>query len=176
MSVEWTEAADDVIELAERIIDRYHAHLKEVRIAIIMRSEAPVAGGRVTYGKARKVSAEQQVHIPFDFVIWLAKDRWDAFLTPLQKEALLDHELSHCEWDGINASLRGHDVEEFNHIIERYGLWWPQSDAFETAVQHALPMPREQRGGIGTMKLNGFAREVAQTLQDEGVDVRMAGA
>jgi hypothetical protein len=178
MAVEWTEARQSVIDLAERLIDKHHPHLKDARLAIIMRSEAPVSGGLVTYGKARKVSAEQQVHIPYDFIIWLALDRWDSFLSPLQREALLDHELSHCQWDGFTASIRGHDVEEFNHIIERYGFWWPQSDTFAVAVQQALPIPKEREGGVGTISFNKMVGdmldEVAKgmnSMNAEGVEV-----
>jgi hypothetical protein len=173
MAVEWSEAPDTVIELAERIIERYHKHLKDARIAIVMRSEAPVSGGTVTYGKARKVSAEQQVHIPYDLIIWLAQDRWDAFLSPLQKEALLDHELSHCQWDGFTASIRGHDVEEFNHIIERYGMWWPGSDQFEAAVQQALPLQVQRTGGVGTIDFGRIAKEAESALRAEGHDVEV---
>src|SRR5688572_28074113 len=108
MAVEWTEAPQDVINLAERIIARHHDHLLDARIALIMRSEAQSTNGKLTLGKAKKVSAEQQVHIPYDFIIWLAKDYWESFLSPKQREALLDHELSHCHWDGFTASMRGH--------------------------------------------------------------------
>lgn len=174
MAVEWREAQQPVLELAERLIERYHEHLKDARIAIIMRSEAPVAGGQVTYGKARKVSAEQQVHIPYDFIIWLANDRWVSFLSAAQREALLDHELSHCEWDGYTASIRGHDVEEFNHIIERHGFWWPQSDSFEVAVQQALPIPKEERqGGVSTIDFGRIAKEAEQQMRADGFDVEV---
>ena len=147
MATEWREAPGLVIEMATAIIAEHHPHLLDARIAFIMRSEAPLANGRYTMGKARKVSTEQQVHMPFDFVIWLAEDVWNR-LTGLQKQALIDHELSHCMWDGFVASIRGHDVEEFTHIIERYGFWWPKSDDFELAVQQALLKPSEVRGKI----------------------------
>ena len=147
MATEWREAPGLVIEMATAIIAEHHPHLLDARIAFIMRSEAPLANGRYTMGKARKVSTEQQVHMPFDFVIWLAEDVWNR-LTGLQKQALIDHELSHCMWDGFVASIRGHDVEEFTHIIERYGFWWPRADDFESAVQTALLKPSEVRGKI----------------------------
>jgi hypothetical protein len=153
MAVVWTTAPQSVIDQATRIIKAHHPHLVGARIAFVMRSEAPSSGGKVTLGKAKKVSAELQLHFPYDFIIWLARDRYLG-LSPLQREALIDHELSHCEWDGDTARIKGHDVEEFTHIIERYGFWWPSSDSFEMAVQAALPLPKErlyphcQRGRI----------------------------
>lgn len=170
MAIVWEEAPQAVLELTERLIDRYHEHLQDARIAVIMRSEAQSTNGKLTLGKAKKVSAEQQVHIPYDFIIWVAKDYWQAFLSPNQREALLDHELSHCHWDGFTASMRGHDVEEFSHIIERYGFWWPQSDAFATAVQTALPLERESKGGVGTLSFSGPISEAVTALREIGAE------
>ena len=39
---------------------------------------APVTGGRITYGKAERVSAKAQVHVPYDFIIWLANDGYQS--------------------------------------------------------------------------------------------------
>lgn len=184
MAVTWEEAPQEVLRMAERIIERYHEHLLDARVLFIMRSEAPVSNGQVTYGKARKVSAEQQVHIDADFIVWLAKDYWESFLSPKQKEALIDHELSHCHFDGFTASIKGHDVEEFTHIIERHGMWWPQSDSFATAVQQALPLvsTRREGGGVGTVDFGKIVDEVAKGMAahdfGDGVEVTVhrAGA
>lgn len=155
MAVEWSMATPELLDLARRIIAEYHPKLADARILFIMRSEAPVSNGKVTYGKAKKVSAELQVHIDADFIIWFAKDQW-LYLRPEQREALMDHELSHCHWDGLTASMRAHDVEEFTHIIERHGFWWPQSQTFIKAVQGALPLPAspdepKREGGVTTL-------------------------
>lgn len=138
MATEWRKAPEYILDIAKRLIDQYHEPLKTARIGIIMRSEAPVTGGRVTYGKAEKVSAKAQVHVPYDFIIWLAADRFGA-LAPLQREALIDHELCHCQWDDFDmaASIRPHDVEEFTEILERYGYWWPHAEEFAAVAQQA---------------------------------------
>lgn len=177
MAVEWMKAPQPVIDITKRIISRYHPHLLTARIAVIMRSEAPVSNGRVTYGKAKKVSAELQIHMPYDFIIWLAKDTY-LTLSATQKEALIDHELSHLYWDEEVASLKSHDVEEFTHIIERYGFWWPSSDKFEMAVQHKLPMPptEERQGSVGSIDFGKIARDAAQQMRDEGLDVELTPA
>jgi hypothetical protein len=152
MAVEWTKAPQIILELAERIIEQYHPHLKDARIAFIMRSEAPITNGSVTYGKCKKVSPESQLFMDFDYVIWLARDRWIT----------------------LSAKLKGHDVEEFAHIIERYGFWWPQSDQFEAAVQAALPIEKEPRhGGVGTIDFGRIAQEAGERLRAEGFDVEV---
>lgn len=178
MAVEWMKAPQPVIDIARRILERHHAHLLGARIAFIMRSEAPESNGKVTYGKAKKVSAELQVHIPFDFIIWLARDRY-LMLSAMQREALIDHELSHCEWSDDGARIKGHDVEEFAHIIERYGFWWPSSDKVEMAVQQRLPMPPTEetsQGSIGTIDFGRIAREAGEQMRADGFDVEVTHA
>lgn len=177
MAVIWTEATPAVLDLAQRIIERYHERLRGARIVFVMRSEAPSSNGRVTMGKAKKVSAEMQLHIDADFLIWLALDEW-LRLSAMQREALVDHELSHCHWDGMAASMRGHDVEEFDHILARYGAWWPASDSFTLAVQLGLPIIRrdEQQGSVGTINFDKIAREVAEGMTGEGVEVEYRAA
>ena len=172
MAATWSEAPAEVIELARRIIDKYHPSLMDASIGFVMRSEAPRVGGKTVLGKTRKVTAEQQVHIDFDFIIWLAEDVWSS-LSPRQKEALIDHELSHCKFDGFTASIVPHDVEEFTHIIDRYGFWWPASDAFEASVQHALELEQRQ-GGVRSMDLraagDAFKGEMSR-MGFDGIDV-----
>lgn len=177
MAVTWEEAPQRVLDIARRIIDKHHPNLRFARIAFVMRSEASKSAGRLTLGKAKKVSPELQLHIEYDFIIWVAADWWQR-LSPLQREALIDHELSHCKWDIDEkaASLVGHDVEEFTHIIQRYGFWWPMSDDFEVAVQQHLPLPKPQRsedGVVGTLDFGKVAQDAAQAMRAEGIDVEV---
>jgi hypothetical protein len=136
MATEYRKAPDYVLEITRRLIARYHEPLQDARIGVIMRSEAPVTGGRVVLGTAEKVSAKAQVHVPYDFIICLSADRF-ALLAPLQKEALINHELCHCQWQEDKASIRPHDVEEFTEILARYGYWWPQAEEFAAVAQQA---------------------------------------
>ena len=174
MAAEWKPAPQHIIDLARRIIAKHHPKLADARIAFIMRNEAPTSNGRTTYGKAKKVSAELQVHLDYDFIIWLADDEY-RYMTQLQREALIDHELSHCHWDGLTASMRPHDVEEFAHIIERYGFWWPGANTFVAAVQQALPLsnPERREGTVGTVDMGKILHNVAEGLKAEGFDAEV---
>lgn len=179
MAVEWFEAPRPVLDLAQRIIAEYHPKLADARILFIMRSEAPVTNGKTTYGKAKKLSAELQVHIDADFIIWFAKDEWMG-LSAKQREALMDHELSHCFWDGLTASMKPHDVEEFSHIIARYGFWWPGSKSFERAVSQAvqqpLPLPPTEpprQGSVGTIDFGKIAKDAETAMRAAGLDVEV---
>lgn len=171
MAVEWREAPEWIIGLAERLIKRHYPDLEEARIAFIMRSEASKSNGLTTIGKAKKVSAELQLHIPFDFVIWLASDEFSR-LSPKQREALVDHQLCHLQWIDEVAKIRGHDFDgEFIEIIERHGLWWPRSDALAVAVQAALPLPMpepvEPRGSVGTIDFSKVAKDAEAALTQD---------
>lgn len=136
MAAEFYPAPSDVIETAKRLIALYHEHLCTARIGFLFRSEAPVSGGRITLGKAKLVTAEMRVYADYDFLIWLAKDRYMS-MSAEQREALIDHELCHCLFDEAEekASLRGHDIEEFNCILQRYGFWWRGAEQTALAVQ-----------------------------------------
>ena len=127
MSVQWEVASEDVIELAQKLVEKHHPHLKSARIGILFRDEAPSRNGRRTFGKASKVTPRWKplLEEPLDFVIWLAADVWLDELDKKQQRALLDHELMHCGYGENGWYIRPHDVEAFNVEIERYGPWRP---------------------------------------------------
>lgn len=172
MPAEWRTAPNFIIDIAKRLIKEHYPDLLEARIAFIMRSEASKSNGMETIGKAKKVSAELQLHIPFDFVIWLASDAFGR-LSPNQREVLIEHQLCHLQWiDGV-AKIRGHDFDgDFIKIVKRHGLlWWPQSDALAIAIQQSLPLtpsPDEPRreGNVGTIDFGRIAREVAEGMRE----------
>ena len=156
MATEWVKADNLVLEIVRDVMGHYHNSLLGARIGIVMRDFAPRTNGKVTYGKAKKISEQDKVFMPYDFVIWFANDTWQE-LTAMQKQALVDHKLSHCVWDEFEgASMRAHDIEEFTHIIERYGFWWPHPERFQEAVQAALLITPEatrnhQNGSVESM-------------------------
>lgn len=166
MAVEWDAASEEVLEMAAELIAQHHPTLGVARIGFLFRSEAGRNGHKRVLGQASKVTAKWQPLLdqPLDFIIWLAADYWLGEATPLQKRALLDHELSHCTMrDGYEPVIRPHDVEEFAHIIERYGYWrddlLPVGRAFE---QHALPFEERIRGHLTTLQNAGAVMSVVE--------------
>lgn len=125
MSSEWIKAPESVLHLAEELIREFHEHLQGANIGFVFRATADKSGDKLVLGKAAKVSARDKLYSNLDFIIWLAQDWWMGLLTNHQRRALLDHELCHCIFDEETETykLRGHDIEEFQEIIERYGLW-----------------------------------------------------
>jgi len=173
MPASYYEVTEDVIKMADELIDLYHESLLDANIGIIFRDEAPTTNGRATLGKARKVTAEWKVHLDLDFVIWLAHDEWSC-LTDHQRRALLDHELCHCQYYGVDmsAKIRPHDIEEFNAVLQRWGFWWPNSKPTELAIQGRLGIDQERTGMVVTMKsfqgipLKDGDREVTVTADE----------
>jgi hypothetical protein len=124
-----------------------HAHLIDADIGFLWASQAFTKRGRTVLGQAeqvmiraggwQKARQEQQLvewfgHVP-EFLITLAAD-YCAQCSDAEFCALVEHELYHVgqELDAFGAPkftkeglpklvLRGHDVEEFVGVVERYG-------------------------------------------------------
>lgn len=149
--------AFDVEEIARELIDAYHSHLSTARIKYVFRSVPAEERGQIVWGKAKKVTglnawltveADQKTYEksepqPF-FVMEIAETVW-VQLEEKQKRALVDHELTHFDVDVDTGkySLRPHDLEEFNIIVRRHGLWRDEVKLFVDAVK--LPLFPEKK-------------------------------
>lgn len=172
MSVEWHEAGDDVVMLAEQIINDFHPHLLDAKIGFLYRSEATVSNGRVTYGMCKKLSKDMQVYLPYDFIIWLAHYQWMG-LSDEQRRALVDHQLCHAGMTGEakdKPAILPHDVEEFNCILERHGFWWPLGDLTVNAIQPHLPLELERRGSVSAVNVERIGQEFKRQMDATGLE------
>lgn len=121
------DPADDVEEVAHELIPKYHSHLANAEIAYlfynkeIKRKGKRIAGTAETCGKKVKALCDKDFVITISYPVW--KDLEDE-----QRLALVDHELEHClvtekEDGSMKCSTIPHDMEEFNAIISRHGLY-----------------------------------------------------
>lgn len=150
MTTVWTEVNQEVLMIADEIINRYHPELLEAKVGFIFRDTAQTSNGRKILGAAQKVQDKFKLYLDLDFIIWLAWEEWQT-LTHKQKRALVDHELCHCQMVEDQPKMRPHDLEEFRCIIERYGLWnshlWLARDAMSMALEaEQLGLPIEAIG------------------------------
>lgn len=144
--------------LLDELVDLHHHELRQARIALAWNlSWRPDVDGRVKLGMCRKSSDLDRELAAYDFVILLRKSFWlHDKVTPLQRRALLDHELYHAEvkLDGHGEPVedergrrvyrtRRHDIEEFRAIVERYGTWTSDLEAFAAALRRAAWKPFE---------------------------------
>lgn len=136
-------------ELLAEIRAENHFDTAEAKIALAWRKGTkPNADGRVVLGRCVKASDLQRELVDYDFVIVLNKEFWeDPEFDRAKKLALLDHELCHAaravDQDGepmIDSKqrpvwrVRGHDVEEFEEIVSRHGVWKRDLERFAEAI------------------------------------------
>lgn len=130
---------------ARVLIEVYHERLAQARIKYLFRTESWTSKGRTVYGKASKASERDRAIHGYDFIIVINRGVWRD-MTPDQRKALVDHELSHCILtENGSWGIADHDVQEFKQVIDRHGLWAPDLKGFAEAVrQHQIQMFAEE--------------------------------
>lgn len=136
------------------------AHLVDggARVEFLLRGREQITGGRRVLGSVHLPAVQGQLKGVFtwmleqmfgdlpDFLVVLENDYWQA-ATPRQREILIYHELCHAEHkrdrDGEPRfdveerpvwGLVGHNVEEFNAVVQRYGAHSADIEAFLAAA------------------------------------------
>lgn len=92
------EDAPQVEDIAQAIIREHHRHLRDSDIRYLFRvADSWTKGGKEVYGQAQVVSGPMR-HIAgdADAVVLINQHVWDD-LSDKQREALVDHELSHLQ-------------------------------------------------------------------------------
>ena len=170
--------APEVYEMAEKMIfdDKDFRHLQRVRMdylhcekPIKKRGSEVLGLARVVRGRAsfracqpegrRSQQIDWRPGIPF-FEILISLDVWEAFDGfDLKRMALIDHELRHCgiEWDEDDpnkidkAFMIGHDIEEMNGTVKKYGVWLDDVRLFKEALdahgQMSMNLDGQAEGG-----------------------------
>lgn len=131
--------APAVEQIAHELIKKYHDNLKRAPIVYRFKQGTMKSKGRVVGGKARVLSG-LNAHLVGEvtalagdiyqdnpmLLIEISEDWWyDDTTTEEARYALIDHELCHCDWSGVDlkAFIVPHDVEEFSDVIKRHGMW-----------------------------------------------------
>lgn len=139
--------APEVERLAKTLIANYHQHLLGLNIRYVFRDTVRKSNGKEILGTASKVTGRNAFFANPGalsskgkefFVIEIAEDKW-VELNDAEKKALVDHELCHCGVEddpqgGVKLVLKSHDVEEFEAIIKRHGLWSVSAREFAAAI------------------------------------------
>lgn len=148
-------------DIAGPIIAKHHQHLLGFALRIVFRSKSKKVGkgkggaDRVALGTAEIIRGRfaffamkeeevdlQQSHFEDPYkMFWmeLSGEYWDE-LSPEQKAALIDHELCHFgveyseEKEEPTMYIRKHDIEEFEDIVRRHGIWEDGLESFAAAL------------------------------------------
>lgn len=119
-------ASKEIVNMANEIIEKYHPELKDEKIAYVIRYSTWTKNGKQVFGTAKKCSDKEKLLTGYSFIITLS----NLVLNMSQDtiKAVIDHELSHCgveedEYGEKKRYIIEHDLEDFAHIIKRYGLY-----------------------------------------------------
>ncbi len=155
--------ADEPRKIGHQLIKKHHDHLSGRRVDFLFverkdkdgNSQGITRRGKNLYGQAKLVTglSAYLAQVPYDsewdgqpfFVIQITKHFWTN-ASDLFKQALVDHELCHCEYDSEKDkySTVDHDVTEFVQIVKRWGLWNWEVEAFvKAAKQQSLAFDKE---------------------------------
>lgn len=146
----YSEAAEPR-KIGHELIKKHHDHLSGRRVDFLFverkdkdgNSQAITKRGKNLYGQAKLVTGLNAYLAGFHaaderpfFVILITKHFWTN-ASDLFKQALVDHELCHCEYDSEKDkySTVDHDVTEFTQIVKRWGLWNWEVEAFVKAAK-----------------------------------------
>lgn len=150
INYELIELDREPYKLLAEVRNRWHGELSEARIALAWRlALKPDKDGHLVLGKCVKISDLQKEMADWDFVIVLNKEVWNSIeFTKEKRIALLDHELCHAahaedtttgelkydERDRPVFRVRKHDLEEFNAVVKRHGLYKRDLEAFAQVI------------------------------------------
>ena len=128
------EDADEVRAIAERIvIPRWHEPCGELRIVYLATDDLGTHNGRKTIAQIRRATPVETHLAGIDIVFVVDALEWAEMDEP-RRIALVDHEFCHVEVDGDGVKMRGHDVEEFNAVVQRHGAWSEDLARFVRAI------------------------------------------
>jgi hypothetical protein len=155
-------AAPAVAEIADGLIEAHHTDLDGQPILYVFRDPAARRLGRVVLGSARRITGLNAFLVALaageaagnlveaeerDYTFLLMEVAYDEWVqsTAAQRAALVDHELCHFgvdeDEDGeLVLKIRGHDLEEFNAVVERHGLWRDDVQRFAGSCSAAAAM------------------------------------
>lgn len=177
---EYTEVPNEVITIAQELVETRHDHLVTASIGFIFRKEAQQSRGKQVWCSVRKPPAWHKglvknnpdfEELEYDFVVEIAEDIF-ADLTSERRKALVDYALCHCgRSKNGNWRINPPDVEGFNRNIQEYGFW----NAELLSAAHSFREIQESLPGI-EMGTPGNLRKVdplkfeAAALDPEGWD------
>lgn len=144
MAANFWKASKEVVQAVNQRIDRIFPELVELkadRISVLFYEKAKEKHGVVEYGFIKKAPPLlvllSDKTINYEFIIYLAADRWENTLNNEQRDALIDHFLCSIiqvedeKNQQVKFELRPPDIQMFSREVEHHGIWWPDSEALD---------------------------------------------
>jgi len=132
-------AADDVMAIARVLIPKFHSELGNAQIVYLFREKSDAGPG-----KAVKLGARERYLTDLDFCITVAWASWRR-MDIVQRTALVDKQLQRCGLSDTGTPiLVDHDLQEFNAIVGRWGMWDRPTEDFLRAAKQQFDMFGEE--------------------------------
>lgn len=136
------EEAPDIKEIAEQLInsieDLNHIDLLDIKVGYLYSDNEKKQRGNKVFADITQVAGLLSYYCDYHFIVTVYEPNV-IDLTDAQIQVLIYHELLHIDSEG---KLRGHDVQDFYTILDRYGLDWSNDDSLPLLVGG------EKRGNI----------------------------
>ena len=132
----------------EKVIPQWHPQLKDAKIQYVFTEEMKHRG-RVILAKIKAgASAFEKYLCGASLVLMVNSVKWKT-LTPEKRCALIDHEFCHVYAEPKDTGekvykMRGHDIEEFNAIVERHGHLETRYRSVRRAIEDSLAAARRR--------------------------------
>jgi len=120
--------AEAVEEIANTLLPTHHPELATARIQYLFVDKASKKNGRLSFGKAKKISGADEFLLEKDFLIEVALECWNP-ASERERHAIVDHLLECCtgeedeETGELKWTMRTPEVQEFTSILHRHGAW-----------------------------------------------------
>ena len=133
MPVTYAQCGEDVQDIVDESCRKDHEHLLDVKIDLLFASNDTgndvSVHGYPAVAKVRKLPLKDRVAGRGDAEIVISQSWWSKHTDPAERMAVIDHELTHLEWDQEATDdigrpklhMRLHDLEvgAFMEVIQR---------------------------------------------------------
>lgn len=122
--------SDEYTEIALQIMQN-DPDFEEVRdfvsFVVLSSEEEKTKNHKIIYGECKVVPKLYKLFCPYDFLI-IIYDMNAVSLSPDQMRILIEHECRHMGYDFSGKEptpyIIPHDIEDFDKIVEKWGLHW----------------------------------------------------
>lgn len=132
------EVSEELRLLGEKVIagmpELSHITTYDIHVGYVLSYESKKQDGKIIAADCRKVTGPYKAYLPFDFVVTFYWPNM-SYMTENQKKVLMLHELKHVGIGPRGPRVEPHDIEDFQSILEKYGLRW---NAFGNDVPNIL--------------------------------------
>lgn len=126
----WKSA--ELKDIAERVLNN-EPEFKDYDINRFVFLESDKKKGsatKIVHADCERVKGKFKALYDVDFIITFYKPNISYF-TDEQKYALMHHELLHAKYINGEPKIEPHDIEDFSHILDKYGVHWSEEGGMD---------------------------------------------